>query len=147
HKHWMQYNAGGGRTGRFDMALVRNCDRLGAENKEFFLSMQYFRLLYNFTPQSLLVGGAQKTFIQDSAISLMDRWNGNDVASKFRGEVIPQNKALPHTGEVLWFIQPALAQADAHFKIDVKKFPGSARAWMNGSNGTGEVDDSYAKSA
>lgn len=147
HKHWMQYNAGGGRTGRFDMTLIRNCDRVGADNKELFLSMQFYRLLYNFTAQSLLVGAAQKTFVQDSALALMDRWNGNDVASAFRGEIVPQDKALPHTGEVLWFIQPALGKSDAHFKIDVKKFPGSARAWMNGSDGTGEVDDSYAKAA
>ena len=151
HKHWMQFDSGGSRTGRFDMALVRNCDRLGA--KEFFVSLQYFRLFYNFltapmaatlklNASALTTPAAQTNYIQSSAVGLMDRWNGNDAVSTVRGEIVPQNAAKNLTGEVLWFVQPAVGLPDAHFRLDITA--GVGRASMGSWGGTGTVDDTYA---
>lgn len=157
HRFWAQFNAGGSRIGRFDMALIRNCDRL--DTKELFVSMQYFRLFYNFltaamaatlnaaTPglslkPSALAGGAQTTYIQTSAVGLMDRWNGNDAASKKRGEIVPQDNTKNLTGEVVWFVQPSAGLKDAHFRVDITQ--GVGRASMGSVDGTGTVDDTYA---
>ena len=145
------------RIGRFDMALVRNCDRLGT--KEFFLSMQYFRLFFNFlsaadaqtltnngtpTQPSGLAGGAQTTYKQTACVSLMDRWNGNDNANKSRAEIVPQDSTQNLTGEILWFVQPAMGLPDAHFRVDISNMGAGARASMGSSDGTGTVDDTYA---
>ena len=151
HKFWLQFNAGGARIGRFDMALVRNCDRLGT--KEFFVSMQYFRLFYNFLTAAMATtlnlnasavtsAAAQTTYIQSSAVGLMDRWNGNDVASTSRGEIVPQDATKNMTGEVLWFVQPTKGLPDAHFRVDITA--GVGRASIRSGDGTGTVDDTYA---
>ena len=143
HMFWKQFNAGGSRIGRFDMALVRNCDRL-AGDKELFLSMQYFRLFYNFLAASAVKGAAQTTYAQSSAIGLMNRWNGNDAANANRAEIVPRDNTKKITGEVLWFVQPAKGLPDAHFRVDVTANVG--RASMGSADGTGTVDDTYATS-
>ncbi len=146
HFTWQQFNAGAFRIGRFDMALLRDCDVIGG--KELFLTMQYFRMFYNFTPTSNVKGaGPQKAYIKSSAVALMNRWNGNDAANASRAEIVPQDKTKNLTGEVLWFIQPAKGLPDAHFQLDIKSMGANARAWMNGTNGTGEVDDTFATPA
>ena len=141
HIFWQQFNAGGTRIGRFDMALVRNCDRL-AGDKELFLSMQYFRLLYNFLASSAVKGAAQTAYAQSSAVGLMNRWNGNDTVNATRAEIVPRDGSKKMSGEVLWFVQPAKGLPDAHFRVDVKANVG--RASMGSSDGTGTVDDTYA---
>ena len=143
HRMWQQYNAGHFRLGRFDMVLLRDCDRIGT--KELFVNMQYFRLFYSFDAGSTVKGAKQKVYKKDSAVALMNRWNGNDAANASRGELVPHDASKLLTGEVLWFVQPAQGLADAHFKLDIKNNGADARAWMSGEDGTGEVDDTYAK--
>lgn len=78
HLTWQPYKSGGFRIGRFDHALLRNCDRLGS--KELFIALQYFRLFYNFNASSTVKGAAQKAYMKDSAVALMNRWNGTPNA-------------------------------------------------------------------
>jgi hypothetical protein len=143
-EHYLPYKvppSAGIRGGRFDMALIRECDQLGA--KEFFVSMQYYRLMFNFQPTSGTKGAAAQTaFSNNAAISVMNRWNGNDAANASRAELIPQDNTKNYTGEVLWFIQPAAAAADAHFNVGVDNPANVSRAAMDDSDGTGNINDS-----
>jgi len=143
HKHWMQFNAGGGRVGRFDMALIRNCDRQGA--KELFVSMQYFRLFFDFMADSKVAKAKRPGYIVDAAVALMNRWNGNDAASAHRGEIVPQDAAKNLTGEVLWFVQPVASINEAHFQMKVTS--SVDRASMGSVRGTGTIGDDAAKPA
>jgi len=142
-EHYLPYKippSAGIRAGRFDMALIRECDQLGG--KEFFVSMQYYRLLFNFQPTSGTKGAAaQAAFSNSAAIAVMNRWNGNDGANKARAELVPQDNTKNYTGEVLWFIQPAAAAADAHFNVGVDNPVNVPRAAMDDSDGTGNISD------
>ncbi len=145
HETWSQYknpNSPSFRIGRFDLALLRCCDR--DNDNEIFMVMEYFRLRYNFDPASIHAGnvGAQKTFQQGSFQALMNRWNGNDAVSNDRVEFLPQDNTKKLQGECLFFVHPAASDKDAHFRMKVYNAVAlGQRAWMNSTNGTGEVDD------
>lgn len=140
------------RIGRFDMVLLRCCDRL-AGDKEFFLNMQYFRLNYNFlaaAPANASAGAAGSVhagtpgtaFIKNGLDALAKRWNGYDPPSNSkRAEFVPQDGAAKHQGEVIYFFQPAPALQGAHYRMDV--FAGTAqdRAFMNSADGIGQITD------
>lgn len=132
--------------GRFDQSVLRCCDHLGA--KELFLNLNYFRFNYNFLATSTLAGkvnaAKQTTYIDSSAKNLINRWNGNDVASKNRTQFLPQDGKTNVQGESVFFIQPAATTATAHFRLDVDNL-GAGRAWMNGADGTGSIDDNDSK--
>ena len=141
------------RIGRFDMVLLRCCDRIDA--KELFLNIQYFRINYNFlaaAPASASAGSAAsayagadgKAFSKPALLALMKRWNGYDGAENgSRAELVPQEKGKDVTGEVLYFLHPSTKLQGAHFRIDVfQSGDNSDRAWMSGTDGTGEVTDS-----
>ncbi len=141
------------RIGRFDMVLLRCCDRDPNNSKEIFLNLQYFRLNYNFlaaAPAGTSVGSAGsvhagtdgKAFSKPAILALMQRWNGYDgAANPKRAELIPQ-KPKDLQGEVLYFIHPSAALAGAHFRMDVfKSGDGSDRAFMDGINGVGQITD------
>ena len=143
------------RIGRYDMVLVRCCDQL--KGKELFLNMQYFRLNYNFlaaAPKNASKGAAGSAmagtpgtkFITDGLTALMKRWNGYDGASNpARTELLPQDKKALHQGEVIYFLQPAAALAGAHFRMDVFKGTANDRAFMDSTNGVGQVTDNDFK--
>jgi hypothetical protein len=145
HETWSQYknaNSPSFRIGRFDLALLRCCDR--DDVKEIFIDMEYFRLRYNFDAASIHAGnaGAQKNFMRTSFQALMNRWNGNDAVSNDRVEFIPQDNTKKLQGECVYFIHPAANDKDAHFRMKVYNAVAlGQRAWMNSTNGTGEVDD------
>ncbi len=139
------------RIGRFDMVLLRCCDRLGT--KELFLNLQYFRLNYNFlaaapagatagSAGSVYAGTDGKAFSKPAILSLMQRWNGYDgAANDTRAELLPQ-KAAEVTGEILYFVHPSAALQGAHFRMDVfKSGTGQDRAFMGSQNGVGQVTD------
>jgi hypothetical protein len=142
------------RIGRFDMVLLRCCDRLAAKgNKELFLNLQFFNLNFNFlgaAPASASKGSAGsahngtdgKAFIQPCLTALMKRWNGYDVNNSDRAEIVPQKAGKDFTGEVLYFLQPFAQTQGAHFRMDVfKSGDGSDRAFMSSDGGTGQLTD------
>jgi hypothetical protein len=140
------------RIGRFDMVLLRCCDRL-AGDKELFMNMQYFRLNYKFLAAappnaskgakgSAHAGTPGTKFIRDGLQSLMKRWNGYDGAvNAHRAELIPQDAKAKLQGEVIYFLQPAAKAAGAHFRMDVYKGTANDRAFMNSNDGVGQVTD------
>jgi len=138
--------------GRFDMALIRCCDRDG--NKELFMNLSYFRFLYKYlvanpaanppVTGSALVGNAagQKTYEHNAATNLMKRWNGADTADKDRAEFLPQDGVTKIHGEAIYYIQTVTKAAEAHYRMDVDNLAATnARAFMNSGNGTGSIDD------
>jgi hypothetical protein len=140
------------RIGRFDMVLLRCCDRL-AGDKEFFLNMQYFRLNYNFLaakPAGSSPGAAGSAhagtpgtgYIRSGISALIKRWNGYDGASNNkRAELIPQDPAGKQQGEVIYFLHPAPALKGAHFRMDVFNGTAADRAFMNSTDGIGQITD------
>jgi hypothetical protein len=145
HIFYRQYPTAGERVGRFDMALVRNCDRLKGD-KELFLSMQYFRLFYNFLAASAVKGAAARTsYVKNSVVQLMNRWNGKDAVNASRAEIVPRDNTKKLSGEVLWFVQPAKGLKDAHFRLDISAKVD--RAGMGSADGTGEIGDNEGTAA
>jgi hypothetical protein len=144
------------RIGRFDMVVVRCCDRL-SDNKELFLNMQYFRLNYNFLaakPANASAGAAGSVhagtkgtgFIRSGLQSLMQRWNGYDKGvNDTRTVLLPQDGKTMQQGEVIYFLQPADALKGAHFRMDVFKGTANDRAFMNSADGIGQVTDTDFK--
>jgi hypothetical protein len=129
-------------TGRYDMAVLRCCDR--EDDVEVVFSMHYLRLLFNF-------GGAPanaptpQAYMDNVCTNVAARWNGNETGAgahnTTRTELLPQDSAKKIKGYVLWFLQPvpaALANANtrAHFFIQVTASAG--RAFMASNRGYGE---------
>jgi hypothetical protein len=146
------------RIGRFDMVLLRCCDRVDANGemgtKELFVNLQYFRLNFNFlaaAPASASAGSAGsvhagtdgKAFSKPCILALHQRWNGYDgPANDKRAYLVPQQAAKDHQGEVLYFLHPSANLAGAHFRMDVfKSGDGSDRAFMGSAQGVGQVTD------
>ncbi len=146
------------RIGRFDMVLLRCCDRVDATGaiglKELFVNMQYFRLNYNFlgaAPAGASVGSAGsvhngtdgKAFSKPSITALMQRWNGYDgAANADRAMLVPQKAAKDVHGEVVYFLHPSPGLPGAHFRMDVfQSGDGSDRAFMDSTGGVGQITD------
>lgn len=128
------------RDGRYDVAVVRCCDRDGA--KEVLLDINYARLRYTFTAGTTVAPGAQKAWAVTSVRSLLDRWNGIDAGAPGRCELVPADPAHDTRGEIIFFLHPAATDRDAHFRMSVYNIIAlGQRAFMAAGDGTGELDD------
>lgn len=141
--------------GRFDLALLRCCDRDG--DQEVVTVFHYFRMNFIFQPNAPAAtpasiyhppnasANANRTkYMNDACANMAHRLNGNDAVNTIRGEIVGKEAADKIKGQVVYFVQPVTTAALAHFNLDVVR-PGAGqlggRAWMFGVNGTGELGE------
>jgi hypothetical protein len=128
--------------GRFDMAVLRCCDR--EDDKEVFFVFEYLRLLFNFAapPKN---APSQPAYMDNLCANVAARWNGNETgangSNNVRTQLLPQDDTKKIKGYVVWFLQPVPsslpnAATRAHFLINVNA--GAGRAFMSAGNGYGE---------
>lgn len=144
--------------GRYDMALFRCCDHDG--DVEVTAAFHYFRMLFsfnpapapapavtppsNFHPPNANFQANRDQYQTDCCANMAARWNGNDAVNATRSEFLAHKDDDKIKGQVVVFVQPATAAANAHFNLQIVR-PGAGalggRAWMQGLNGTGELGE------
>jgi outer membrane protein OmpA-like peptidoglycan-associated protein/phage baseplate assembly protein gpV len=151
--------------GRFDMTLLRCCDHDG--DVEQALSLHFFRMFYTFDntpppagkfphpPASIYHSPAanfqanRSDYIENNCTNMAARWNGDDpLVHNTRAELIAKQPDDKIKATVVIFVQPAAAAASAHFGLKiVRQHAGTlgGRSWMDGNNGTGELDERASK--
>lgn len=129
-------------VGRYDMAVLRCCDR--ENDLEIVFTMHYLRLLFNFAGAPKNAPSPQ-AYMDNTCTNVAARWNGNDTGANahntHRTELLPQDNAKKIKGYVLWFLQPvpstiANPNTRAHFFVQVTA--SSGRAFMGSDRGYGE---------
>jgi hypothetical protein len=127
-------------TGRYDMLLLRCCDR--DADKEKCVNVHHFRIHFNFSvaPSG---GKTQAQYIDQLCTNVGARWHANDGVNIKRTELIPKDAANKLQGSVVLYLAPATDPTGAqpwtraHYRVTIVS-AAAGRNFMNSRKGFGE---------